>query len=46
MNILGMGEDFRLLCLIDVSIIAIHASGRGGGGESQLETDSYICDMT
>ena len=31
MNILGMGEDFRLLCLIDVSIIAIHASGRGGG---------------
>ena len=32
MNILGMGEDFRLLCLIDVSIIAIHASGRGGGG--------------
>ena len=48
MNILGMGEDFCLLCLIDVSIIAIHASGRGGGGggESQLETDSFICDMT
>ena len=26
-NILGMREDFRILCLIDVSIIAIHATG-------------------
>ena len=43
-NILGMREDFRLLCLIDVSIIAIHASGGGGGG-GQLETDSFISDM-
>ena len=25
-NILGMREDFRILCLIDVSIIAIHAT--------------------
>ena len=45
-NILGMREDFRLLCLIDVSLIAIHASGGGGGGGGcQLETDSFICDM-
>ena len=29
-NILGMREDFRILCLIDVSIIAIHATGGGG----------------
>ena len=36
MNILGMGEDFRLLCLIDVNIIAIHASGRGGGGGKSI----------
>ena len=31
-NILEMREDFRVLWLIDVSIIAIHASGGGGGG--------------
>ena len=34
MNILRMREDFRILCLIDVSIIAIHATGGGGGGGS------------
>ena len=31
------GKNFCPLCLIDVSIIAIHASG-GGGGAVQLET--------
>ena len=38
-----------LLCLIGVSVIAIHVSGGGGGGGGgggQLETDSFICDMT
>ena len=39
------GKNFCPLCLIDVSVIAIHASGGGGGGV-QLETDSFICDMT
>ena len=46
MNILEMREDFRVLWLIDVSIIAIHASGGGGGGGGQLETDPFNCDVT
>ena len=35
--------NFCPLCLVDVSVIVIHASGGGG---VQLETDSFICDMT
>ena len=35
-NILGMREDFRLLCLIDVSIIAIHGGGGGSIGDGLL----------
>ena len=43
-NILGMREDFRLLCLIDVSIITIHASGGGGGGGgvNRRQTLSFV----
>ena len=46
-NTLGMrGRTVFPLCLIDASVIAIHAFGGGGGGGVQLETDSFICDMT
>ena len=36
------GKNFCPLRLIDFSVIAIHAYGGG----VQLETDSFICDMT
>ena len=47
-NTLGYeGKNFCPLCLIDVSVTAIHASGWGGGGGGiQLETDSFSCDIT
>ena len=33
------GRNCRLICLIDVSIIAIRVFGGGGGGGVQLEKD-------
>ena len=45
-NILGMREDFRILCLIDVSIIAIHATEGGGGGVNWRQGDPFQVSIT
>ena len=36
------GKNFCPLCLIDVSVIAIHASGGGGGGFNWRQTLSFV----